>query len=59
MFLRLQIQPSGLKKKGLKYTKQEGKSERDSEILNKRMRDRKIIISCIPGTDADAWEKIK
>lgn len=46
------------KKKRFKYTKQGEKSERDSEILNKRMRDRKII-SCIPGTDTDAWEKIK
>lgn len=47
------------KKKRLKYTKQGEKSERDSEILNKRMRDRKIIINYIPGTDTDAWEKIK
>lgn len=59
MFLRLQVQPPGLEKQRLKYTKRGEKSERDSEILNKRMRDRKIIISCIPGTDTDAWEKIK
>lgn len=50
---------SRAEKKRTQYTKQEGKSERDSEVLSKRMRVRKIIISCIPGTDADAWEKIK
>lgn len=59
MFLRLQVQPPGLKKKDSNTQSGGEKSERDSEILNKRMRDRKIIISCIPGTDTDAWEKIK
>lgn len=33
--------------------------ERGSEILNKRVRERKIIITCVPGTVTDAWEKIK